>query len=92
MDQPRQQRHDKKKQKMFSALSTDLESGRAEQARKEEEEEAEEDLADEEEQTKRKRLRDGGSTARRQRQARELRVSNEVPNKGDLETQVPGIL
>jgi hypothetical protein len=49
--------------------------------------------ADEEKgQTKRQRLRVGGSTARRQRQARELRVSNEVPNKGDLETQVPGIL
>jgi hypothetical protein len=44
-----------RQQKMFSARSTDLESGRAEQARKEEEEE------EEEEQKKRRRKRRSGS-------------------------------
>lgn len=68
----------KRKQKIFSARSTDLESGRAEQARKEEEKE--EDL-----QMKRRSRRSASDSATAaalrgdKGQARELRVSNEVP-------------
>ncbi len=78
-----------RKQKMFSARSTDLDSARAEQARKEEEEQ---------QQKKRRRRRSGSdcATAAALRGDKGKRASfgsrMRSPNKGDLETQVPGIL